>query len=57
MSDATTENVVTMPLADARADMADMATCIIIGNAHTRIIERDERPALLYTPRSVPAHG
>lgn len=39
-------------LADASPDMADMATCIIIGSPETRIIKRGERPALVYTPRS-----
>ena len=36
-----------------RADPAgaDMATCIIIGSAETRIIERGERSPLVYTPR------
>ena len=36
-----------------RADPAgaDMATCIIIGSAETRIIERGERSPLIYTPR------
>ena len=28
-----------------------MATCVIIGSAETRIIERGEKPALVYTPR------
>jgi precorrin-3B C17-methyltransferase len=39
-------------LADASPEMADMATCIIIGSPETRIIKRGERPALVYTPRS-----
>ncbi|TGP23271.1 MULTISPECIES: precorrin-3B C(17)-methyltransferase [unclassified Mesorhizobium] len=39
-------------LADADAEKADMATCIIIGSPETRIIKRGERPALVYTPRS-----
>jgi precorrin-3B C17-methyltransferase len=39
-------------LADAAPEMADMATCIIIGSPETRIIKRSERPALVYTPRS-----
>lgn len=39
-------------LADASPDMADMATCIIIGSPETRIIKRGERPAMVYTPRS-----
>ena len=39
-------------LANAEAEMADMATCIIIGSPETRIIRRGEKPALVYTPRS-----
>ncbi|KQZ19144.1 precorrin-3B C17-methyltransferase [Mesorhizobium sp. Root552] len=39
-------------LADTVPEMADMATCIIIGSPETRIIKRGERPALVYTPRS-----
>ncbi|MBB6410485.1 precorrin-3B C(17)-methyltransferase [Mesorhizobium sangaii] len=39
-------------LADVDAQKADMATCIIIGSPETRIIKRDDRPALVYTPRS-----
>ncbi|AZO29571.1 precorrin-3B C(17)-methyltransferase [Mesorhizobium sp. M1B.F.Ca.ET.045.04.1.1] len=39
-------------LADADAEKADMATCIIIGSPETRIIKRGEQPALVYTPRS-----
>jgi len=46
------------PLADADAAQADMATCVIIGSAETRMIERGDRPALVYTPRfSNPAQG
>jgi len=32
---------------------ADMATCIIIGSSETRLVERPNRTALVYTPRSV----
>ncbi|TIX57251.1 MAG: precorrin-3B C(17)-methyltransferase, partial [Mesorhizobium sp.] len=39
-------------LAEADAEKADMATCIIIGSPETRIIKRGEKPALVYTPRS-----
>jgi precorrin-3B C17-methyltransferase len=39
-------------LADADAGKADVATCIIIGSPETRIIKRDEKPTLVYTPRS-----
>lgn len=51
------ERIATVPLAEARAGMADMSTCIIVGNIHTRVIERAGRPALVYTPRSVPSDG
>ncbi|WP_404405001.1 precorrin-3B C(17)-methyltransferase [Pelagibacterium halotolerans] len=48
------EAIQTVPLADAHPDMADMATCILIGNAHTRVVPRDGQPDLVYTPRFVP---
>lgn len=38
-------------LSEARADMADMRTMVIVGSSRTRMIERAGRP-LLYTPRS-----
>jgi precorrin-3B C17-methyltransferase len=40
-------------LCDAKAEGADMATCVIIGSAVTRIVERGEKPALVYSPRSM----
>ncbi len=42
-----------VPLTEARAEMADMRTMIIIGSSLTRIIERPTGP-ILYTPRSAP---
>lgn len=42
-----------VPLAEARPDMADMRTMVIVGSSRTRIIEREASP-ILYTPRSVP---
>lgn len=45
------EKMAVHALRDARPDMADMATCVIIGSPETRIIERGDRPALVYTPR------
>ena len=42
-----------VPLTEARADMADMRTMIIIGSSLTRVIERPVGP-ILYTPRSAP---
>ncbi|MEJ7935471.1 precorrin-3B C(17)-methyltransferase [Sphingobium sp. AN558] len=38
-------------LGEARADMADMRTMVIVGSSLTRIIDRPTRP-ILYTPRS-----
>jgi precorrin-3B C17-methyltransferase len=40
-------------LAAADREPADMATLIIVGSAETRIVRRPDRPALVYTPRSV----
>jgi precorrin-3B C17-methyltransferase len=42
-----------LPLTEARAEMADMRTMIIIGSSLTRIMERPAGP-ILYTPRSAP---
>ncbi len=42
-----------VPLTEARADMADMRTMIIVGSSLTRIIDRPAGP-ILYTPRSAP---
>jgi precorrin-3B C17-methyltransferase len=47
------EQIVVMPLAEADATVADMATCVIIGSPETRIIDRGERPDLVYTPRFI----
>jgi precorrin-3B C17-methyltransferase len=40
-------------LADARAEMADMRTVVIVGSSRTRLIAREGRP-WVYTPRSTP---
>lgn len=45
------ENIRVVPLADAAADMADMATCVMIGSPETRIVARPNLPDLVYTPR------
>jgi len=45
------EKIEVTPLAQADASQADMATCIIIGSAETKMIDRGGRPALVYTPR------
>jgi precorrin-3B C17-methyltransferase len=42
-------------LAAAKGSDADMATCIIVGSSETRLVERPNRTALVYTPRSVGA--
>ncbi|MFC3636896.1 precorrin-3B C(17)-methyltransferase [Camelimonas fluminis] len=51
------ERVAIVPLAEARSDMADMATCIIIGSPETRLITRDGRAPLVYAPRSATGAG
>lgn len=43
-----------VPLADAAAQHADMATLVIVGSALTRLVDRPGRPPLVYTPRSAP---
>jgi precorrin-3B C17-methyltransferase len=45
------ERITVQPLGTADASIADMATCVIIGSAETRIIPRDGKPDLIYTPR------
>ena len=40
-----------VPLSEAESGMADMATCVIVGSAETRIIERDGKRPLVYSPR------
>jgi len=45
------ERIVTYPLAEAKAEYADMATCVIIGTPDTRIVERPGRPPLVYATR------
>ena len=48
------EAIAVVPLPEARPDMADMRTLVILGAAQTRIIARARGP-LVYTPRSAPA--
>jgi precorrin-3B C17-methyltransferase len=38
-------------LVEADPLWADMATCLLIGTAETRLVPRDGRPPLVYTPR------
>ena len=40
-------------LAEASAIAADMATLIIIGSRETRVLARDGKAPLVYTPRAV----
>ncbi len=45
------ERMLVMPLGEAEADRADMATCVVIGSPETRVIARPVLPDLVYTPR------
>ena len=45
------ERIAITQLADARGSDADMATCIIVGSAETRVVERPGTGPLVYTPR------
>ncbi|MDB6179793.1 precorrin-3B C(17)-methyltransferase [Paracoccus fistulariae] len=47
------ENLRVVPLRDARPEMADMRTVVLIGSSATRLIERPGTP-FVYTPRSAP---
>jgi len=47
------ENIVVTTLAEADPDLADMATCIIVGSPETRRVARDGLPDLVYSPRFV----
>jgi precorrin-3B C17-methyltransferase len=46
------ERVHVTELSAAEGSEADMATCVIIGSAETRAVERPHKSALIYTPRS-----
>ncbi len=46
------ERITLATLADADATIADMATCVLIGSAQTRLVERPGLPPLVYSPRS-----
>jgi precorrin-3B C17-methyltransferase len=48
------ETISVVPLTQAKPEMADMRTVVIVGSGQTRVIDRTAAP-LLYTPRSVPA--
>jgi precorrin-3B C17-methyltransferase len=43
----------TVALKDASAEMADMRTVVLIGSSATRMIARETRAPIIYTPRSV----
>ena len=49
------QNIHVVPLSEARPDMADMRTVVIIGSSRTRSITRDDGSPWVYTPRSAPA--
>jgi len=46
------EDIRVVPLTEARPEMADMRTVVIVGASNTRIIPRTQGP-IVYTPRSV----
>ena len=46
------ERVRVTTLGKAKGSDADMATCIIVGSSDTRLVERPNKTALVYTPRS-----
>ena len=48
------ERVHVTDLSAARGSAADMATCVIVGSAETRVVARPHRNVLIYTPRSTP---
>jgi precorrin-3B C17-methyltransferase len=45
------ERITITQLSAARDNSADMATCIIVGSAETRLIERPGESPIVYTPR------
>jgi precorrin-3B C17-methyltransferase len=46
------ERVSITTVSQAATSEADMATCIIVGSAQTRVVDRPGRSSLVYTPRS-----
>ena len=48
------EAIRVVPLPEARPEMADMRTVVLLGSSRTRLVARPGAP-LLYTPRSAPA--
>ena len=49
------ERMLVMPLGEAEAGRADMATCVVIGSPENRTIARPDLPDLVYTPRFLKA--
>jgi len=49
------QSVHVVPLSEARPEMADMRTVVIIGSSRTRAIARGDGNPWVYTPRSAPA--
>ncbi|MEM7158165.1 MAG: precorrin-3B C(17)-methyltransferase [Myxococcota bacterium] len=44
-----------VPLGEARGDMADMRTVVLVGSSRTRLVERSGgKPPYVYSPRSTP---
>ncbi|MFT3973137.1 MAG: precorrin-3B C(17)-methyltransferase [Amaricoccus sp.] len=46
------ERIAVTRLGRADAGMADMATCVLVGSAETRVVARPGLPPLVYSPRS-----
>ena len=49
------ETLRVVPLPDCAPEMADMRTVVLVGASNTRLINRADKPPIVYTPRSVPA--
>lgn len=45
------ERIIVTTLGEADPAIADMATCVIVGSRETRIVERENRSPLVYSPR------
>lgn len=45
------ERIRVVPLSEASSDMADMATCIVVGSVETRLIARSGKEPIVYSPR------
>ena len=48
------EDIVVTPLSEARSEMADMRTLVIVGSSETRCIPRGADGVWIYTPRRAP---